>query len=243
VWTLLSFFTALPVRGVSLEAAARRIYLLPLVGLVTGVPGTAVILLGYAMPPGVVATVALGVVLLVAGLHHTDGVLDVGDALMVRGTPERRRAVLKDARVGVGGIGALFVVYAPALAALFALANDSPARAALALLAGEVSARSAMLLALAFGKAAESNSSSVPFIRALKGSRRVVGALLAMLGPLLCLLPLGGIALLAALSAPLTALVALQMARRTFGGIGGDVVGATGELARAALLVSLSALV
>ena len=243
MWTLLSFFTALPVRGVSLEAAAKRIYLLPLVGLVTGVPGTAVILLGYAMPPGVVATVALGVVLLMAGLHHTDGVLDVGDALMVRGTPERRRAVLKDARVGVGGIGALFVVYAPALAALFALANDSPARAALALLAGEVSARSAMLLALAFGKAAESNSSSVPFIRALKGSRRVVGVLLAMLVPLLCILPLGGFALLAALSASLTALVALQMARRTFGGIGGDVVGATGELARAALLVSLSALV
>ena len=243
MWTLLSFFTALPVRGVSLEAAAKRIYLLPLVGLVTGVPGTAVILLGYAMPPGVVATVALGVVLLVAGLHHTDGVLDVGDALMVRGTPERRRAVLKEARVGVGGIGALFVVYAPALAALFALANDSPARAALALLAGEVSARSAMLLALAFGKAAESNSSSVPFIRALKGSRRVVGVLLAMLVPLLCILPLGGFALLAALSASLTALVALQMARRTFGGIGGDVVGATGELARAALLVSLSALV
>jgi adenosylcobinamide-GDP ribazoletransferase len=243
VRALLAFFTALPVRGASLEAAAESAYLLPLVGLFTGVPGAALILFGYAMPPGVVATLALGAVLLAAGLHHTDGVLDVGDALMVRGTPERRRAVLKDTRVGVGGIGVLFVVYAPTLAALIALVDDSPARAALALLAGEISARSTMLLVLAFGKPAEANSSSIPFVRSLKGPRRMVGASLALLGPLLCLLPLGGFAPLAALSVPLTALVALQMARQTFDGIGGDAVGATGELARAALLVFLSALV
>jgi adenosylcobinamide-GDP ribazoletransferase len=240
---LLSFFSVLPVRDTSLEAAAQRIYLLPLVGLFTAAPGAALILLAYAVPPGVVATLALGAVLLAAGLHHTDGVLDVGDALMVRGTPQRRLAVLKDTRVGVGGLGALFVVYAPTLAALGALANDSPARAALALIAAELSARSAMLLTLALGKPAEANSSSVPFVRSLKGPRKTVGASLALLAPLLCLLPLGGSAPLAALSVPLTALVAVHVARRTFGGIGGDVVGATGELARATLLIFLSAIV
>ena len=240
---LLSFFTALPVRDSSLNAAAQRAYLLPLVGIITGAPGAALILLAYAVPPGVAATLALGAVLLAAGLHHTDGVLDTGDALMVRGTQERRREVLKDTRVGVGGIGALFVVYAPALAALAALAADSPARAALALLAGEVSARSAMLLVLAFGKPAEAGSSSVPFVRALKGPRRVVGASLALLGPLPFLVPLGVLAPLAALSAPMAALISLRTARRAFGGIGGDVAGATGELARAALLSILSALV
>jgi adenosylcobinamide-GDP ribazoletransferase len=239
---LLSFFTALPVRDISLEAAARRVYLLPLVGILTGIPGMALVLLGYAMPPGVVATLALGAALLAAGLHHTDGVLDVGDALMVRGAPERRRAVLKDTRVGVGGLGALFVVYAPTLAALIALTDASPARAALALLAGEVSARSAMLLTLAFGKPAEATSSSIPFVRALKGPRRVVGASLALLAPLLCLLPLGSLAPLAAASVPLTALVALRVARRAFGGISGDMIGATGEMTRTVLLVALSAM-
>src|SRR3712207_8178477 len=133
---LLSFFTVLPGRGASVEAAAKRAYLLPLVGLFTGAPGAGLILLGYAMPPGVISTLALAAVLLAAGLHHSDGVLDTGDALMVRGTPERRRTVLEDTRVGMGGIGALFVVYAPTLAALVALVDDSPSRAALALLAG-----------------------------------------------------------------------------------------------------------
>jgi adenosylcobinamide-GDP ribazoletransferase len=238
---LISFFTAFPAHSASLDDAARNAYLLPLVGLVTGAPGAALLILGYEMPPGVVATLALGAVLLAAGLHHTDGVLDVGDALMVRGDPARRRAVLRDTRVGVGGIGALFFVYAPALAALVSLTDDSPARAALALLAAEVSARSAMLLVLAFGKPAEAGSSSVPFVRSLKGWRRTAGAALALLGLPLLLLPLGTQALLAALSAPLTALAALRLSHRAFGGIGGDVVGATGEAARTVLLVVLSA--
>ena len=129
---LLAFFTALPnaAPGSSLEDAAHKAYLLPLVGFVVGLPGAALLLLSYAMPSGVAATLALGVVLLTAGLHHTDGVMDVGDALMVRGSPERRREVLKDARLGVGGIGALFVVYAPTLAALLVFAEESPTRAA-----------------------------------------------------------------------------------------------------------------
>jgi adenosylcobinamide-GDP ribazoletransferase len=238
---LISFFTAFPTRNASLDDAARKAYLLPLVGLVTGASGAALLILGYVMPPGVVATLALGAVLLAAGLHHTDGVLDVGDALMVRGDPERRRAVLGDNRVGVGGIGALFFVYAPALAALISLTDDSPARAALVLLAAEVSVRSAMLLVLALGKPAEPGSSSVPFVRSLRGWRRTAGAALALLGPPLLLLPLGTPALLAALSAPLTALAALRLSRRAFGGIGGDVVGATGEAARTVVLVVLSA--
>lgn len=240
---LLSFFTTFPARGGSLDEAARSAYLLPLVGLFTGAPGAAVLLLGYAVPSGVVATLALGAVLLAAGFHHTDGVLDVGDALMVRGDQTRRREVLKDARVGIGGIGALFFVYAPTLAALAALTEASPARAAIALLAAEVAARSTMLLVLAFGKPADASSSSIPFVRSLKGWRRIAGTALALLVPLVLLLPLGGVASVAALSVPLVALASLRVARRAFGGIGGDVSGATGEAARTVLLVVLSATV
>ena len=126
-------------------------------------------------------------------------------------------------------------------AALISLTDHSPARAALALLAAEVSVRSAMLLVLAFGKPAEAGSSSVPFVRSLTGRGRTAGVALALLGPPLLLLPLGTPALLAAVPVPLTALAGLRLSRRAFGGIGGDVVGATGEAARSALLVVLSA--
>jgi adenosylcobinamide-GDP ribazoletransferase len=238
---LLSFFTVLPLRGAPLEEAAREISLLPLVGLVTGLPGAAVLLAAPLVPPGVAATVALGAVLLAAGLHHADGVLDVGDALMAHGSPERRREALRDARVGIGGLGALFLVYAPTVGALVALCATSPGGAALALFASEVSARSAMLLTLAFGEPADMRSSSVPFVRALLGPRRTAGIVLALLGPLPFLLATSALASLATLAAPLVALGALRISARKFGGIGGDVVGAAGEASRAVLLVLLSA--
>ena len=238
---LLSFFTVLPVRSASLADAARAVHLLPLVGLFTGAVGALLILLAFVLPPSVAATLALGGVLLAAGFHHADGVLDVGDALMVRGDPARRRAVLKDARIGIGGLGALFLVYAPAATALAALAGSSPLRAASTLLAAEISARSAMLLMLALGRPAEPGSSSTPFVEALSGPRRSLGMAVALLAPLPLLFPAGVISVPAALCVPVAVLIGLAVSGRAFGGIGGDFVGATGELARTLVLVVVSA--
>ena len=239
---LLSFFTVVPVRGESLDGAAREVHLLPLVGIVTGLPG-ALLLSTAFFPPGVASTLALGAALLAAGMHHADGVLDVGDALMVRGSEERRRTVLRDTRVGIGGIGALFLVYAPSLAALAALSTAFPVRAALALLAGEVAARSAMVLTLAYGEPAEAGSSSVPFVRALSGPRHAFAVALALVAPLPFLFPVAALAPLAVLAAPLVALLSMRLSGTAFGGIGGDVVGATGEVCRAVVLVALSAMI
>ncbi len=239
---LLSFFTVIPVRAASLEDAARAVHLLPLVGLFTGAVGAPLVLLAFVLPPSVAAVLALGGVLLAAGFHHADGALDVGDALMARGEPARRRAVLKDARIGIGGLGALFLVYAPALTALAALAVSAPLRAASALLAAEIAARSTMLLMLAFGRPAEPLSSSIPFVSGLSGPTRPLGIALALLAPLPFLLPVGIAAAPAALCAPLAALLGLAVSGRAFGGIGGDSVGATGELTRAAVLVVVSAM-
>jgi adenosylcobinamide-GDP ribazoletransferase len=240
---LLSFFTVIPVRGASLDKAAREANLLPLVGIVTGLPGAFLLLTALFIPPGVVSTLALGTTLLAAGLHHADGVLDVGDALMVRGSAERRRAVLKDTRVGIGGIGALFLVYAPAVAALTAVGAASPLRAALVLLAGEVAARSAMVLTLAYGDPAVADSSTVPFVLALSGPSHASAVALALLAPLPFLFPISSLAPIAVLAAPLVALFSLRISRSAFDGIGGDVVGACGELCRTVVLVAISAMV
>ncbi len=241
VRALISFFTILPSGNSSLERAARLVYLLPLLGLLTGLPGAAIILLAHEGPSGVAATLALGAALLVAGFHHTDGVLDVGDALMVRGSAARRREVLKDARIGAGGVGALFLVYGPALAALTALAEASPALASLALFSGEVSARSVMVLMMAFGKPACESSSTAPFVGALRGWRRWAGVVISLVAPVVLYAAFGwSAALSGAAAAPLVALACLRVAGSAFGGINGDVVGASGEVGRAAALVVLS---
>lgn len=238
---LLSFFTVVPLRSGTLDAAARGSVLLPMVGVVTGLFGAVFLLLGYILPSGVSAALALAAVLLGAGFHHSDGVLDTGDALMAHGDPARRRAVLKDSRVGIGGLGALFVVYAPALAALAALVAASPWRAALALISAEVAVRSTMLIMLALGEPAEEGSSSTPFARALVGDRGRAAIALALLIPAAILAVLGPLALAGALAVPLVAALALRVARDVFGGTSGDVIGAGGEVTRMVLLVVLSA--
>ena len=238
---LLSFFTVFPVREVSLERAAQQVYLLPLVGVVTGLPGAVLLLAGYSLPPGVVATLALGVVL-------------VGRTAPRRRRARRRRRADGARRPratarGSGGFPRRHRRYRRALPSLRSLRGGprravraSPSRAALALLAGEISARSAMVITLAFGKPANAGSSSVPFVRALSGPRRTFGIALALLAPLPLVLPMGALAPLAVFAAPLVALASLRVAKRTFGGIGGDVVGATGEACRAVVLISLSAM-
>ena len=218
--------------------------MLPLVGLVTGLPGAALLLAAHVVPSGVAATLALGAVLLAAGLHHADGVLDVGDAIMAQGGPDRRREVLRDTRVGVGGLGALFLVYAPTVGALAALCAVSPGSAALAMFAGEVAARSAMLLVLVFGEPADLRSSSVPFVRALSGPHRTPAVIVALLAPLPLLLAMSDLlAPLAIMAVLLVAFGALRISAAKFGGIGGDVVGATGEACRAVVLIALSAMI
>lgn len=240
---LLSFFTVYPAGGTTLEKAAASVYLLPLIGLLAGVPGAAILSSGYLLPAGVAASLGLVVALLTVGFHHTDGLLDVGDALMVRGTPERRREVMKDLRVGAGGVGALLVIYAPTFAALSALVSLSPLLAACTLLAAEIASRSAMLLLLILGEPAEKISSSAPFVAALRrGRSRYLGLILAFTLPLVVASPLGYFSLLTLLWAPV-ALGALWAAIRAFGGVGGDVCGATGEAVRAVVLVALSAAV
>ena len=224
-----------------MEGAARRSHLLPAIGLVTGAPA-AVLLLWGALPEALAAVLALALCLLAAGLHHADGVLDTGDALMVHGGPSRRREVLIDTRVGIGGLFALFLVYAPALAALSTLAGR-PILAASALLASEVAARSAMLLLMAFGHAATERSSAVPFVKALRGPRRVVGVVMSLALPTLLLLPFGTLATLPLVVLPALSVLSLALCRRAFGGITGDLVGASGEATRTVLLVVLAATV
>jgi cobalamin synthase len=97
---------------------------------------------------------------------------------------------------------------------------------------------------LVFGGPADLRSSSVPFVRALSGPRRIPAVVVALLVPLPFLLATSSfLAPLVVLAVPLIGLGALRISAVTFGGIGGDIVGATGEVCRALVLVALSAMI
>src|SRR5664280_1402715 len=44
------------------------------------------------------------------GFHHLDGLIDFGDGMMVHGSPEKKIDVMRDKRIGTGGIAYILII-------------------------------------------------------------------------------------------------------------------------------------
>ena len=233
VLALLQFCTSLPLgRPVEFEHFARRSYLYPIAGYVIG--GIAAGITYWIAPPAVGAAVALAIVLVLSGCNHFDGLLDFGDGLMAHGSREKRIAAMTDRTTGAGAVAAGVVV---TLIAFAGLQSAAPLWAAI--LTAEVSAKVAMSYLTTFG---------VPFREGihsyLHGFARpwfLVPATLLALPLFLLPVPRASIVLALALTAAIAALMML-LARHLFGGVNGDVVGATNEITRAGVILLLALL-
>ena len=85
---LLSFLTTIPVRMDKdcLVDSARFMFVFPLIGALLGLlAGLFGWLTSLFLPSLVVGGLILGVLLLLTGLHHTDGLLDFGDGVVAHG--------------------------------------------------------------------------------------------------------------------------------------------------------------
>jgi adenosylcobinamide-GDP ribazoletransferase len=243
----LGFLTRIPVGRdePAWDAFARSPWTFPVVGYLVGGLVAAPLLL--ASPPASLPahTVAFAFVLgvyAVTGIGHLDGVADLGDAAVVHGDREERRAVLKDSQLGVGGTVALALVVLGLATAALALVEaggaprgDSVPLAVLGfVVAAEVSAKAATATLVCVGDAPHEGLGSA--LTAEVGARSTLPVLALAAPAALVAWPriLPGVAgLLAALA---TALVLRRWARRRLGGVSGDVLGAANELARVAAL-------
>ena len=241
-----SFFTIIPLaHPVSIEEVAAACYLAPLVAVAVGTSagiagwGTSKI---FGVLPA--AALALAASLLLAGLHHSDGLADMGDALMARGDSRRRLAVLKDRTLGVGAVVSLLLTYLiswTALAEIFRFSDG--ALFVWYLASAELAARMALLVNAAVSHPSHPGSGSF-FLTAARGWRGLTGIALSSLCLLMLMIPLGPAApLLAAAAAILVAMLLSLAGRFWFGGVGGDILGATVELGRMSALLALAAAV
>lgn len=222
------FLTRLPVRtgDADWDAFRHAPWTFPLVGYLVGVLAALTLLLPLPAPAAVAAY--LLVLYLVTGVNHADGLADLGDALAVHGD-ERRRAVLKDSALGVGGTLSIGVVLVGVALTVASVADASVYAAARLVVAAEVGAKLGMALLACIGESAHRGIGSeftdnIP--RAI-----VVPAMLSL--PVLLVGSLG----VAVLGGPVVALVVRRVTRGWLGGINGDVFGATNELGRLAGLL------
>ncbi|HDQ08701.1 MAG TPA: adenosylcobinamide-GDP ribazoletransferase [Methanoculleus sp.] len=231
VKALLQFTTVLPLgRHAGYDAFARASWILPIAGYVTGGAGALVALI---MPTPVLAAAgALATILVVSGLNHFDGLLDLGDGLMAHGGREKRVNALTDRQIGAGGVGAGIIVTMLAFAGLL-----SVTAVACAVIIGEVLAKWVQSALIAHGRPFREGMFS--YISGFSRPWFSAAAFLLCL-PLL-LLPVAPAALAGAgAAAVVTFLGVMMVARHLFGGINGDITGAANEVARALVVIALA---
>ena len=237
----LGFLTRVPVGRAEgdWEAFGRAPWTFPLVGYLVG--GLVALPLLAPVPAATTALAFPVAVYAVTGITHLDGIADLGDAAVVHGEPEERRGVLKDSALGVGGTVALVAVVLGLSTAAFGLVAAAgapgaggPLVAAGLVVAAEVGAKAATATLVCVGDAAHEGLGSA--LTEGVGPRSALPVLALAAPAALLAWPL----VLPAVAALLTALATvgplLRWSRRRLGGVSGDVLGATNELARVAAL-------
>lgn len=223
--------SAQPPRG------ARAAWAWPLAGLAVGAAGAlAGGLAAWAgSGPGVAAALAIGAQAMASGALHEDGLADTFDGLWGGRDRARRLAIMRDSRIGTYGVLALLVVTLvrwSALAGLYAAGG-----AAAAILAVAALSRAPMIAIMAALPSARADGLSSRVGRP-GGAEAAAGAAVALASAGL----LAGWASLAlALAGGLAAAAVAAAARARIGGQTGDILGASQQLAEAAMLGVLAA--
>jgi adenosylcobinamide-GDP ribazoletransferase len=251
---LLSFLTVFPVamdKDLFMDCA-RNMWAFPLIGAFLGLLAGLFGWVMYQFFPTVgiaIGALVLALLLWMTGLHHTDGLLDFGDAVMVHGTPERRIEVMHDQLTGAGAIGLALMTYvitAFAFAELgrtvtvggFAVPLVVPG-----VIVVELCAKLSMVVAAWAGKSVHEgmNTSFLQYMHGSGGNGRLIVALVISLAVAVPLLWITGVFVV--LAAVVAGLVMVAVAHKNFNGVTGDVFGATNEPTRMVCVVVLLAVI
>ena len=227
---LFAFLTVLPLRMDEncLGDSAKFMFLFPLVGAFIGfLAGLFGWVASLFLPGLVVGGLVLGMLLLLTGLHHTDGLLDFGDGVMAQGTPEKKIEIMHDQLTGAGGLSLGIMTF---LVTALALAELNMNAIMQSVVVVEVAAKVSMVVGAWAGKAVHvgMNSSFLEAMHGGKGNARLAVALAVSFGVAVPLLWLAGA--FAVLVAIIAGLVMVGISHRHFKGVTGGVLGATNDI-------------
>jgi adenosylcobinamide-GDP ribazoletransferase len=217
------------------EDLGRATACFPLVGLTIG--GLLVALNWLIEPwlsPPLTAALLITVLAAMTGALHLDGLADVCDGLAARGNRERFLAVMKDSNVGaVGAVGLILGL----LLKWQALTSVPAGITWQALLLFPTLGRFGQVLAMAGAKHARQDGLGAAFIQGM-ATRHLLVALFITVAACLLLLPVKGLIALTAVFA--VTLIIKGYFRNRLGGLTGDIIGCTCELAEIVALIMLS---
>ena len=233
IGSVFSFLTIIPTSNANLETIAKYMYIFPIVGIVIGliVGGIGFGLSEVGIESLIVALLVVAVTAIITGIHHTDGLADFADGLMVKDTIEKKLSAMKDVSVGSSGIAAIVLYF---VGMIIALSLTNGFELFKGILFAEIIAKFSMVLMASIGQSAALGSNS-PFVSLMKDKKKLALAAIISLIPLILL---GGSTALIMFGVGITVtLFLVGLSTRSFGGITGDVLGATNELSRLATIL------
>lgn len=232
IGSVFSFLTIFPSSNATIENIAKYMYVFPIVGIAIGLlVGSFGFGLSFVFDPLLVSLLVVASLAIVTGIHHADGLADFADGLMVKGSKDKKISAMKDLNTGSAGIVAI-VLYLVGLIMTISLTSGFDLFKAI--LISEILAKFSMVLMASLGNSASLGSSS-PFVSIMKDKRKLAAAFLIMIIPVLLIGETTGLIMLGV--TVIFTLFLLAISTRSFGGITGDVLGATNELTRLASLM------
>ena len=248
----LGLFTILPVRAapeIGRREAAGAVLWLPAVGALLAVPAGGVLLAveagGHSAPRRLLgAVLANGLLALLTGGLHLDGLADTADGLGSRRPGDEALAIMRRSDVGPLGVAALLFTVLVQITVLATVDPGWPGAGAVLLAA--VTGRVAVVLATGPGSPAARPGGFGALVAAATTTRARVatGAGVFVLAAGAAAVVSGPATALRAAVAVLAGLLAAELLRRTalrrLGGMTGDVFGALIEVAAATALLALA---
>ncbi len=231
---LVSFSTIIPLHiHTSIQEMSKFTCLWPIIGgfigIITGTLGFTLINIIH-LPQLIAAGLIYSFAIWFTGFHHLDGLVDFGDGMMVHGDSRRRIEVMRDQRIGTGGLAYLFIV---AIITFASIASIPVAIILPILFISEISAKIGLITCCTFSKPFEDGTGRF-FINAMNIKLLISILLITLIIGFLTLKIVGILGIIGGLTGGI--IIALVTGRK-FGKATGDILGASNEISRMIALI------
>ncbi len=233
--TAMRTLTLLPFPGKDASNFADAIPCFPAVGALIGLMAAGIlhILVPLDWPMGAGVLAATLTILITRGLH-IDGLADMADALGARGPLERKLAVMKDPHTGAFGVLAIVADFVLKTVALGRIASSGQWMLVIVPFLAARAAQAVVATTLPYARP-EGGTAGV-FVQQSRPAHLILALIVAMACSAVAGWP--GLLLLAT-GLALAVLIRFWL-KHTFGGVTGDLIGATNEIVETSLLVFLA---
>ncbi|HXT84763.1 MAG TPA: adenosylcobinamide-GDP ribazoletransferase [Verrucomicrobiae bacterium] len=242
---ILSFLTIIPVEKISKENSLENIsinmHLFPIIGLIIGISSIPITIFSFLifnhLISGFIITIFL---IIITGIHHTDALADFADGIMVKGSKEKKYKIIHDPAIGAAGVLAM-ISYFIGMTITISTYTDL-FRLITSLLISEIIAKYVMVLQAYCSNSAWEGYSSL-FTKNMKSKKKIIASTIITI--ILLILSRGEIIPIILFElfivGAVVGFIIIFISNRNFGGITGDVMGATNEIVRLCSMIIIQA--